>query len=171
MSPAPGQCIVLSPTTLDTIYVHAEREYPFECCGIVFGAKHLSIANSVIPCENIQDRLHAQDPIGFWRDKRRGYSLDESAATMIRRSFKSGAPAKIVYHSHVDVGAHFSAADQEAATFKGKPIYPLEYLVVDIRAKERRGAKQFTWGFEQRKYVEAATYDSTGALVGPRLAT
>ena len=70
-------------------------------------------------------------------------------------------PAKLVYHSHVDIdgdGCYFSATDQMAAQMDGEPSYPVEYVVVDVRADGARGAAQFAWDDASRSYVEIGRY-------------
>ena len=148
----------LTAKALKAIYGHARRDYPNECCGIAYGPRHLPIADHATACENIQNRLHAQNPTRFSRDMRRAYSLAPRDMAALRRSLRSNTPAKIVYHSHIDVGSYFSAADQEGALFEGEPSYPIEYLVVDVRADGTRGATQFAWDAKRRIYVEVGAY-------------
>lgn len=148
----------LSPQALETIYAHARRDYPNECCGIVYGPRDQPIADNATPCQNIQDRLHAEDPQRFTRDARTAYNLEARDIFTLQKSLRGPAPAKIVYHSHVEVGAYFSETDQAAAQFDGEPAYPVEYVVVDIRADGPRGAKQFSWDAAQRLYVEVGDY-------------
>jgi adenylyltransferase/sulfurtransferase len=116
------------------------------------------MADRAIACVNIQNRLHAENPLRFMRDMRRAYSLDPRDIAALQKSLRGDMPAKIVYHSHIDVGAYFSAADQEGAKLNGEPAYPIEYVVVDIRADGPRGARQFAWDARQRTYVEVRTY-------------
>lgn len=149
---------LLSGEALKAIYAHARRDYPNECCGIVYGPRGQRIANCVICCRNMQNRMQADDPACYLRDARRGYSLSKRDIADLQKSLGGDAPAKIVYHSHVDVGAYFSAADQEGALFEGEPAYPVEHVVVDIRADGPCTAKQFAWDVKQRVYVEVRAY-------------
>ena len=148
----------LSADALAAIYEHAGRDYPKECCGIVYGPKGADAADRAAACANIQDRLHAEDPERFTRDARTAYTLDARDIFALQKSLRGEAPAKIVYHSHVDVGSYFSDTDQAAAQFDGEPAYPVEYVVVDIRADGPRGAKQFAWDDTQKKYREVGDY-------------
>ena len=43
------------------------------------------------------------------------------------------------------MGAYFSQEDHDKAMFAGQPIYPVSYLVVDVRASGVHGAKVFEW--------------------------
>jgi adenylyltransferase/sulfurtransferase len=148
----------LSPEALQEIYAHARRDYPNEACGIVYGARGQSSADRATACQNIQDRLHAEDPQRFARDGRTAYNLDARDLFALQKSLRGDTPAKIVYHSHVEVGSYFSETDQAAAVFDGEPAYPVEYVVVDIRADGPRGAKQFSWDVGQKQYVEVGDY-------------
>ena len=62
---------------------------------------------------------------------------------------------KIIYHSHVDVGAYFSEEDKKQATFDGGPVYPgTHYLVVDVTKEKVRGSKLFIWSDEKKDFLE-----------------
>jgi proteasome lid subunit RPN8/RPN11 len=136
----------------------AAREYPKECCGLVFGPKDAAVADQARPCVNTQDLLHAEDPVANPRDARTAYNLGPSDIFALQKSLRGDRPAKVVYHSHVDVGAYFSATDQAAATFDGEPAYPVEYVVIDAQKDGAREARQFAWAPDERRYVEVARY-------------
>lgn len=140
------------------MYAHAVREYPKECCGIVFGPKSADQADRAKACRNIQDDLHAQDPVTHVRDAATAYNLDASDIFALQKSLRGESPAKIVYHSHVEVGAYFSDTDQAAAQFDGEPTYPVEYVVIDVSKSGVRGAAQFTWDEGTRRYIEIGRY-------------
>ena len=59
---------VVTPEALAEMYAHARREYPNECCGFVYGAKDATTANRAVGCVNIQNELHAMDPVMHERD-------------------------------------------------------------------------------------------------------
>lgn len=149
---------VLSDDALRAMCEHAKRELPRECCGVVSGPKALAVADKASACENIQDRLHAQDPATHTRDARTAYNFDAKDMFALEKSLRTDTPAKIIYHSHVDVGAYFSDTDQAAAQMFGEPTYPVEYVVVDVTATGARGAKQFAWSDGEKKYIEIGDY-------------
>jgi adenylyltransferase/sulfurtransferase len=149
----------LSPAALAEIYAHARRDYPSECCGIVFGGRGQMVADQVKPCRNIQDQLHAEDPELHPRTSYNAYNLEPSEIFALEKSLRGERPAKIVYHSHIDVGAYFSDTDQAAATFGDEPAYDVEYVVVDVKKDGTHGARQFAWDDEVRKYVEVDRYE------------
>ena len=158
MNPVTPPHPALTPEALAAIYAHARREHPNECCGIVYGPKGQPIAARAVACVNIQNELHAEDPSKHTRDARTAYNLGAGDLFKLQKSLRGAEPAKIVYHSHVDVGAYFSDTDQAAAQMDGEPSYPVEYVVVDIRADGVRGAAQFAWDADTRRYVEIGRY-------------
>ena len=143
-------------SVLDAIYAHAREGYPEEVCGFVIAG------DEARRCENRQNALHAEDPAHFPRDARTAYNLGAADLFKLGKSLRGDEPAKIVYHSHVDVGvadgAYFSETDQAAAQMDGEPSYPVEYVVVDIRRDGVRGAAQFAWDAGERRYVEIGRY-------------
>ena len=63
---------------------------------------------------------------------------------------------KVLYHSHLDVGAYFSATDAEVAKMgQGEPPWDLAYLVTSVRAGEVDDQKLFVWDPELRVFVES----------------
>jgi proteasome lid subunit RPN8/RPN11 len=149
---------LVTPEALAELYAHAAREYPKECCGIVFGPRGHDVADRAKACVNMQDELHAADPVGNPRDARTAYNLGAGDLFALQKSLRGDAPAKIVYHSHVNVGAYFSDTDQAAAQLDGEPAYPVEYVVIDVQADGARGAAQFAWDEDAKKYVEVRRY-------------
>jgi proteasome lid subunit RPN8/RPN11 len=151
----------VTPEVLAELYAHARREYPNECCGLVYGPRGLPTATRAQPCVNIQNQLHAEDPGRNPRDARTAYNLDAPDLFRLQKSLRGDEPAKIVYHSHVDIqgdGAYFSDTDQAAAQMDGEPAYPVEYVVIDVRADGTRGAAQFAWDAARKAYVEVRRY-------------
>jgi proteasome lid subunit RPN8/RPN11 len=124
---------------ISAVYRHAEKCYPRECCGFVFSD------GRIYEAENIQDHLRSKDSAVYSRGSEDGYTLSVSDTVELNKSFKSNNPAVIIYHSHPDVGAYFSQEDHDKALYDGRPIYPVAYLVVDVRSGEAQGAKLFEW--------------------------
>jgi proteasome lid subunit RPN8/RPN11 len=149
---------VVTPEALAEMYAHAGREYPNECCGLVSGPRGEDSADKVRPCRNIQNDLHAEDPVANPRDATTAYNLGPSDLFALQKSLRGEAPVKIVYHSHVNVGAYFSATDQAAAKMGDEPTYPVEYVVIDAQKDGPRAAVQFAWDEVQRTYVEVRRY-------------
>jgi adenylyltransferase/sulfurtransferase len=130
---------VLSTSALEQIYAHADRSYPEECCGFVFAD------GSVYLGSNIQNELHRKNPEMYSRSAANGYTFSVADTLMMNKAFRSDNPVVVIYHSHPDVGAYFSDEDQDKALFMGEPIYPVSYLVVDVRQGKTQGSKLFAW--------------------------
>ena len=136
--------------SLEMIYSHAKEGYPEEVCGFILDG------GEVRRCENMQNKMHSLDPETYSRDARTAYFLGVKDLRFLEDSAKTQAPVRVIYHSHVDVGAYFSAEDERAALFDGEPLYPVDYLVVDAGPEGARGARLFR--FSDGKFVEVASY-------------
>lgn len=130
---------VLRPEALEQIYAHASRGYPEECCGFVFAD------GSVYLGSNIQNELHRKNPEIYPRSAANGYTFSVADTLLLSKAFRSDNPVVVIYHSHPDVGAYFSDEDEDKALFMGEPIYPVSYLVVDVRQGQALGSKLFAW--------------------------
>lgn len=135
---------------LGSIYAHAEEGYPEEVCGLVIADEEAR------RCENRQNALHAEDPKHFPRDARTAYNLGPKDLLFLDRSLRSLRPVTLIYHSHVEVGAYFSEEDVRAAAPDGELLYPVDYLVVDVRQAGAREARRFR--FENGLFVEVARH-------------
>jgi proteasome lid subunit RPN8/RPN11 len=107
-------------------------------------------------CENRQNALHQEDPRSFPRDARTAYNLGAADLFFLDRSLSTTQPVRIIYHSHIDVGAYFSDEDARAAAPDGELLYPVDYLVVDVRADGVHGARLFH--FADQNFVEIGRY-------------
>jgi adenylyltransferase/sulfurtransferase len=132
---------ILSAEILSQIYIHATDGYPEEVCGLVVGPR--GAPDEVRRCENRQNVLHAEDPAAFPRDARTAYNLGPKDLFFLDKSLRTDRPVQVIYHSHVDVGAYFSKEDVAAAAPDGELAWPVDYLVVDVRADGAHGAKLF----------------------------
>lgn len=141
----------LGRPVLEAIYAHAREGYPEEVCGLIVAGEE------VRRCENRQNALHAEDPVRFPRDARTAYNLGPKDLFFLDKSLRSDRPVTAIYHSHVDVGAYFSAEDAAAAAPDSELLYPVDYLVVDARSDGIHGAKLFR--FEAGRFVEVAHYE------------
>jgi adenylyltransferase/sulfurtransferase len=146
----------LSPDVLALCYAEAAQAYPEECCGLIIGPADSPVCDEVRPCANQQNELHALDPETYPRDARTAYNLAPRDVLFLDRSLSSPRPVKIIYHSHADVGAYFSAEDARAALLDGEPLYPVDYLVIDAAADGVRGAKLFR--FADGTFAELISY-------------
>lgn len=129
----------LPQRTLEQIFHHGEETYPYECCGLVLAD------GTVRRATNIQNELHSADPARYTRDASRGYTFSPTDLIAMEKSLELECPAQIIYHSHPDVGAYFSDEDRSKALFCGTPIYPVSYLVVDVKCGQAMGASLFSF--------------------------
>src|SRR5262245_45297093 len=102
---------VLPSHVLTEIYAHARGTYPEECCGFLIGPRDSATIDEVRRCVNEQNRYHTLDPERFPRTAREAYYLGGKDLRFLLESGNSQRPVKIIYHSHPDVGAYFSAED------------------------------------------------------------
>jgi [CysO sulfur-carrier protein]-S-L-cysteine hydrolase len=143
-------------TSMDTIIAQAEHEFPDECCGLIIGG---AASEEVRPITNIQDQMHAKDPAGFPRDARTAFLMEPKEHLAVMNEIdRRNLALKIVYHSHPDHDAYFSATDRaQACSFDPEfPDYPdTSYIVMSIRAGKFAGAAAFVWDATKREFVEA----------------
>lgn len=82
-------------------------------------------------------------------------------ARAIEKGEAAGTPVKVLYHSHLDVGAYFSDTDAAAAKMGGdEPAYDLAYLVTSVRAGQVDEWKLFVWDPAARIFKEAPLVES-----------
>ncbi len=151
------KAVSIRRASMDAIVAQAEREFPFECCGLIIGDNENS-AEDVRPVANIQNRMHAEDPAAFPRDARTAFLMEPKAhlAAMIEADRRKLA-IRAVYHSHPNYDAYFSATDRaHACSFDpSEPDYPdIAYIVVSIRGGKFAGAAAFAWDFEKKDFAE-----------------
>ena len=134
----------LSPSLLADLYQHAREGYPEEICGLLRGPRGAD-PDEVVRCVNRQNELHARDPARYPRTAREAYNMGLDDITLLDQSLNGPRPVQVIYHSHVDVGAYYSADDKLLAAPPGwDPLYPgVDYLVIDAQAHGVQGAKLF----------------------------
>ena len=130
-----------------------------EVCGFLVrrdGALH------VVPIGNAADRYHALDPERFPRTSRDSYLMDPKEQLRVHRELESGGgEIAAVWHSHVEVGAYFSAKDRADAVVDGQPAVPgAEHLVLGVRGGRVTEVKRFRW--DGADFVEAPLDPSAG---------
>jgi proteasome lid subunit RPN8/RPN11 len=123
-----------------------------EVCGFVVcrdGGVH------VVPVANVADRYHAVDPVSFPRTSRDSYLMDPREQLRVHRELEArGGEILAVWHSHLEVGAYFSAKDRADAVVDGQPTVPgADYIVLGLRGGRVTEVKVFRWN--RREFVEA----------------
>ena len=141
--------------SMDATVAQAEREFPFECCGFIIGDDSIE---EVRPIANIQNAMHVKDPAAFPRDARTAFLMDPKEHLAVlneldRRKLK----LLIVYHSHPDHDAYFSATDRaQACSFDpDEPDYPdTIHIVMSVRGGKFVRAAAFGWDAAAKEFIE-----------------
>ncbi len=142
----------LRQSTLEDIDRHAAESYPNECCGAVLAEDRREIVRRIT---NIQDRLHSEDPSKHPRDARTAYFMDpKELYSVLRETEERNRPLRVLYHSHPDHDAYFSAEDKARAMAWDEPAYPgTFYLVVSVVDGGVRDHLAVAWDPERRDFA------------------
>jgi [CysO sulfur-carrier protein]-S-L-cysteine hydrolase len=150
----------LTRAVLERVSAHARTSYANdeEACGYLTGpAGDALYCDDAVPLANLANRYHAVDPETYPRTGRTYFLIDPlKFAKAVEASEASGRPMRVLYHSHLDVGAYFSETDAAAATMGGDaPSYlGLRYLVTSIRQGVVDDHKLFAWDAMTKSFVE-----------------
>jgi proteasome lid subunit RPN8/RPN11 len=63
------------------------------------------------------------------------------AAKAFDKSEADGRPIKVIYHSHCDAGAYFSAEDAATFSSQGQLMWPCAFLVVSVQNEKVEDVK------------------------------
>ncbi len=129
-----------------------------ESCGFVVGpATDGRRLDGIVPMVNRANALHRLDPEQYPRTGRTYFDIDSMKfEKAIRQGAAAGRPVKVLYHSHLDVGAYFSPTDAEVAKMgREEPPWALAYLVTSVRRGEVDDRKLFVWDPSRREFVES----------------
>jgi len=141
---------------LAEIFKQAQREYPSECCGMIFGPRSDSNQMSRLKgFRNVQDLYHEKDPANFPRTAQTAYFIEPAELLAVHKGLrKKGEEIRVIYHSHIDRGAYFSEEDKRAATPDGEPAYGgADYLVVSVVKGKVKDANLFRWDPKKRDFL------------------
>jgi proteasome lid subunit RPN8/RPN11 len=140
------------PELLDRLRSLCEADPEREVCGFVV---RRAGALEVVPIANVADRYHARDPERFPRTSRDSYLMDPRAQLRVHEELAaSDGELVAVWHSHVEVGAYFSAKDRADAVVDGIQLLPgADYLVLGVRRGRVDDVKRFR--FQAGDFVEA----------------
>ena len=148
-----AQEILVTKETWTDISRHAEETFPDECCGLVLSN---GTTDHVRRVENIQNKLHALDPLTYPRTAAIAYAMDpRELESVLDEAGRTGAKLKAFYHSHPDHEAYFSAEDKAFATPFGEPTFPAAaQIVVSVYNRAVKTIKAFAWSDEAKDFVE-----------------
>ncbi len=144
----------LTRSAYEAMAARARADYPEETCGFVFSSGDELL---VVPMENIQNRLHAEDPETHPRTARRAYCFDPVEMQRVMDAHEAAErPLRCIYHSHPDEDSYFSETDSAAAAPFGEPSYPdVVHLVFSVREGKVVDLKAFDWSADEERFVEA----------------
>ncbi|CAN5312295.1 Mov34/MPN/PAD-1 family protein [soil metagenome] len=148
----------MTRSVIDRIDEEARAHYERgeESCGLLTGpASDARLIDAIAPLKNRANALHALDPATYPRTAREYFDADPlKVARAIEAGAAAAQPVKVLYHSHLDVGAYFSETDAEAATMGGDaPTHEVCYLVTSVRSGGVDDRKLFVW--DGGKFVES----------------
>lgn len=168
----------LAAVDQDALARYAKGE---EACGYVTGPSgDPLLCDEVVALENLANKLHKLDPETYFRTAREFFAFNEKKFDdAVRAGDAAGRPVKVLYHSHVDAGAHFSATDAavlslgEPPAFEGGPstigpgpAWPLAFLVCAVATRDGAPAvaERRLYVFADGAFVEAPlVIDAEGA--------
>jgi proteasome lid subunit RPN8/RPN11 len=152
--------LVTPRSVIDRVDEEARRAYTRdeESCGFLVGpAADGRRLDGIVPMVNRANALHRLDPERYPRTGRTYFDIDSMKFEgAIRRGDAEGRPVKVLYHSHLDVGAYFSPTDAEVAKMgQGEPPWDLAYLVTSVRRGVVDDRKLFVWDPATSAFVES----------------
>lgn len=142
---------------LDEIYAESERCHPFEGCGFILGTDgNGRVATRFVAVKNIQNDVHAKDPVRYPRDAKTAYTIDPKDMQKIELDAKAKGEKIInIFHSHPEHGVYFSQEDKDMAAPWGEPLFPsISYLVTSVYAGKLVNCSEFYWSDEKTDFVE-----------------
>jgi [CysO sulfur-carrier protein]-S-L-cysteine hydrolase len=112
----------------------AVARYPSEACGFVLGPESdPSLLDEAVTEVNEADKYHRLDPETFPRTSATYFKLNElRAAKRFAEGEATGRPVKVIFHSHCDAGAYFSAEDAYTFASEGQLMWPCAFIVVSV---------------------------------------
>ena len=155
----PGSTVRVPMAALTAAESEARAAYARdeEACGYLRGpGDDALLADELVVLPNLANRYHAVDPETYPRTGRTYFLIDPMKfARAVREGAEAARPVKILWHSHLDVGAYFSETDAAAALMGGDaPAYDLFYLVTSVRAGAVDDHRLFAWDAAARAFVE-----------------
>lgn len=113
-----------------------------EACGFVV---RRAGGLEMVPIPNVADRYHDADPAHFPRTSRSSYFMDPRAQVRVLTELDAtGGAVVAIWHSHVELGAYFSAMDRAEAVIDGVQQVPgAEYLVFGMKGGRVTESKRY----------------------------
>lgn len=144
--------VAIPADVLAAIYAHALACFPDECCGYLTGASPASV-DAAVPCTNAQ--AAGDHPLVPERGADGGFVIAGAELLAFARGFDGPTPPRILYHSHPNGRAYFSAVDRALAA---GPAYPVQHVVIGVAAGAVTEVAQFAWSADAGDHVEIARW-------------
>ncbi len=149
-----GRPIRIPEPVMAIVRAEARRAYPAECCGFLVGPRGGDAVTRARPCANaVADAGHPTAPE---RGAETAYVIAGEDLLELARSLDGPEPARVVYHSHPNGRAYFSATDEAVAKdpWGEGPMYPVQQLVVGVDAERVTEARLYDWDPVAGRFVE-----------------
>ena len=170
--------LTFSAAALATVQADALRGYAerSEACGYLSGPSDQPLlCDEAVAMENRANKLHKLDPERYFRTAESYFEFDVLRfSKALEAGAAAGRPVKVLYHSHLDVGAYFSPTDKAAMSMGEMPAreggdvvlgpgpaWPLAFLVASVRAGGVDDFKLFVW--QDGDFVESSFRVQGGA--------
>jgi [CysO sulfur-carrier protein]-S-L-cysteine hydrolase len=141
--------IEIPPALIAQMQDHAFAWYPGECCGLLFAKAGSEVATRAVPMDNLQDKLHATNPVDNPRTSRNGFQMNAlKMDRLVDEAERSGERLLGIFHSHIDCAAYFSQEDTDMAAPppSRQPNDPsLWHVVMECWSDGIRIARAFRW--------------------------
>ena len=145
--------VTINQTTSAEISAHAAEAFPGECCGFIIDRDG---REEVIRVSNMQDKLHALDPVTYPRTSATAYTMGKEQLPVLRGAEKGELVIRAVYHSHPQHDAYFSDEDRRNAAPDNEATFPhAGQIVISVYDGAVKGAKAFRWDPTTTQYVDA----------------
>jgi proteasome lid subunit RPN8/RPN11 len=143
--------IELATTHQNEIAAHGQRDYPYECCGLLlgkFGADGAKIVVETYPISNAREE-----------DAKRNRFLIRPEELMRGERYAETKRLEVIgfYHSHPDHPAVPSQYDLDHAW----PIY--SYIVVSVKAGDARALRSWEMEPDRSRFNEERIFNDTTA--------
>lgn len=147
------KAVNISQHTSAEISAHAAEAFPGECCGFIVdrGGRE-----EVVRVSNMQDKLHAIDPVTYPRTSATAYTMGKEQLPVLRGAEKGELVIRAVYHSHPQHDAYFSVEDRRNAAPDNEATFPdAGQIVISVYDGAVKGAAAFRWDATAKQYVDA----------------
>ena len=150
--------VEISRELLTEIYRHAREDFPAECCGWLVAKKGSPSVTRVRRCHNAV--TPGEHPAAPDRNAETAYVIAGVELFELSRALDGDEPPRVIYHSHPNGRAYFSATDRRVATdpWGSGPMYPVAQLVIGIDEQRVVEAKLFAWDDATSGFVEVAEF-------------